>query len=93
MIIEEYKEECITCPFNAEHKAPKRRMLYHLSKCATKKWCELHNVEYFTCRFNQYHIFFSKDDLQTHYKVCEYGVCGNKYNRLQRQVGSHKKQS
>ena len=64
----------VTCPFDPKHKMPKQRLQWHFVKCKAKKEREAQGLPIFNCKHYWLHVFFDKEELQSHENDCDYAV-------------------
>lgn len=71
MKTQEGQSDFILCPFDKNHKMPRRRLVWHLARCKTRAKHLEDGKPVFHCRYNHMHIYFEEADLKSHEETCE----------------------
>ena len=80
-----FSDPVVTCPYDKSHKMPAKRLQWHFAKCKAKQERAQLGLPDYHCRFNFYHLFFTKEELDEHEADCERESEDRKATRLENQ--------
>ena len=75
-----FTDPWVYCPFDATHRLPKPRLVWHLDKCPARQVLKDKGVPVFHCKNNYLHIFMEQEKLNQHE---ESGECESKRDSVQ----------
>ena len=61
-----FTDPWVHCPFDATHRLPKPRLVWHLSKCPARQALKDKGVPVYHCKNNYLHVFMEEDKLKAH---------------------------